>query len=127
MIIAIDPGRDKCGLAVLDRDGNVLEKRIIPRTEIKARLFQHLSSFSPASIIMGNSSNGRQLKEDFKDLDIKFSFVSEKNSSLEARKLYWEENPPRGLWKIIPTSLRLPPVPVDDYAAVILGKRYLKS
>ena len=32
---------------------------------------------------------------------------------------------PRGLRRLLPTSMQVPPVPVDDFVAVILGTRYL--
>ena len=54
-------------------------------------------------------------------------FVDETNSTLEARKLYCQKNKPKGFWRLIPESLRLPPVHYDDYAAVVIGKRHLKS
>ena len=37
---------------------------------------------------------------------------------------YWREHPPRGLMRLIPVTMQVPPVPVDDYVAVILAERY---
>jgi RNase H-fold protein (predicted Holliday junction resolvase) len=123
MIIAIDPGKDKCGIAVLNDDGKVLEKEIVSREEIKDKTFQFILEHPSSTLVIGKSFNGNKVKEELQDLNIKICFVAEINSTLEARDLYWRENPPKGLWKIIPVSLRLPPVPIDDYAAVILGRR----
>lgn len=124
MIIAIDPGKDKCGIAILNEDGKVLEKEIVSRKEIKDRVRNFISGRPSLNLVIGQSSNGYQIKEELKDLNLKISLVTETNSTLEARDLYWQDHPPKGLWKIIPVSLRLPPVPIDDYAALVLGKRW---
>ena len=127
MIIAIDPGKDKCGLAVLDRPGSVLERKVLPREHIPNALPYFVAKYRVTTIVVGQSSSGKELERDISktDLRIHLVFVSEKYSTLEARKRYWKENKPRGLMRLIPTSLRVPPVPVDDYAAVILGERFL--
>ena len=129
MILAIDPGKEKNGLAVLNREGNVLKQEIAPQKEIKETILQLLSKHVISVIVVGRSVFGRELEKTLLRMDIKNNiiFVSEKNSTLEARKRYWKDNRPKGLWRLIPTSLRFPPVPVDDYAAVVLGERYLKG
>lgn len=38
-------------------------------------------------------------------------------TTLKGRELYWRIHPPKGLWKLIPISLRTPPRPIDDLAA----------
>ena len=48
------------------------------------------------------------------------SLIDESHSTEEARKLYWQYNPPTGWRKIIPTSMQFPPEPVDD----LTGSRY---
>ena len=42
-----------------------------------------------------------------------------------ARELYFREHPPRGWRRLVPTGLQLPPVPVDDYAAILIARRFL--
>ena len=129
MILAIDPGKIKCGLAVLNESGNVLEKKIVPRLEILSDLPFYLSRFSIATVIVGQGAFGKELGKELVELDLKINivFVSEKNSTLEARKLYWLNHKPLGLYRFLPASLRVPPVPIDDYAAMILGSRYLEG
>jgi RNase H-fold protein (predicted Holliday junction resolvase) len=129
MIIAIDPGKDKCGLAVLDRNKIILERKILPREHVPNALPYFVAKYGITTVVVGRSSSGKELERElFKtDLRINVIFVSEKYSTLEARKRYWKENRPRGLMRLIPTSLRVPPVPVDDYAAVILGERFLAA
>lgn len=127
MILAIDPGKDKCGMAVLDLNGNVLERKILPREHVPNALPYYLAKYGIATLVIGRGSFGKELERELSKLDLRISliFVSEQYSTHEARKRYWEENRPKGLWKIIPTSLRVPPVPIDDYAAVVIGERFL--
>jgi RNase H-fold protein (predicted Holliday junction resolvase) len=129
MILALDPGKDKCGVAVLDAEGLVLEKKIISTQEISQQIPLLLSKFSISLIIIGQSAFGKKIERELSKLELRANliFVSEKYSTQQARQLYWKENPPQGLWRLIPTSLRTPPVPIDDYAAIVLGKRYLKN
>ncbi|MBU0502469.1 MAG: resolvase [bacterium] len=123
MILAIDPGKNKCGLAAFDQAGNLLKREIVPRNQIMAEI----QKYSPKKIIIGQSANGYQLEKELKGKNYQVVLVDEKNSSLEARKLYWQDHPPQGLWNLIPRALQITPVLIDDYAAVILGERYLKN
>lgn len=126
MILAIDPGSEKCGLALVEQTGKIISKKIIGRKEIKAYLADFLARQVVEQIVMGDSAFGRQLSQEL-SLPQEIKYVQEKNSTLEARLRYWQANPPKGLWRLVPTSLRFPPVPVDDWAAVILAERYLKG
>lgn len=129
MILALDPGSEKCGLAALDPSGNVLEKKVIAREDVKGEIPPFLSKYRTNTLIVGKSSYGKEIEKEIYRMGIQahIIFVSEKYSTLEARKRYWKENRPAGLWRFVPSSLLTPPVPVDDYAAVILGERYLKG
>ena len=48
-------------------------------------------------------------------------------TTLQARKRYWDIYPPKGLWKLVPLSLRVPPIPYDDVVAIILVEQYLEN
>ena len=53
--------------------------------------------------------------------------IEEKFSTLGARKKYFETHPPRGIFKFIPLSLRVPPDHYDDFAAVLLAEKYFRN
>jgi len=127
MILAIDPGKYKCGLAILGFDKTIFEKQIIKRTAIITATLAYFNKYQILTVVVGDSSNGRSLAKEFAKQNISVALIDEKNSTLEARELYWQESPPKGLWKLLPQSLRIPPRPVDDYAAVILAQRYLSK
>ncbi|MFA6169246.1 MAG: pre-16S rRNA-processing nuclease YqgF [Candidatus Margulisiibacteriota bacterium] len=125
MIVAIDPGKDKCGLAVMANDGAVKERRVVPRGEIVEAVIAAYRKDAPFAVVIGKSANGKALQKELTLKGIVTTAVPEKNTTREARARYWLENPPRGFWRLVPVSLRFPPVPVDDFAAVIIGERYL--
>lgn len=129
MILAVDPGKEKCGIAVLDKSGNVLERKILPKESLTSSLPLYAAKHRISTFVIGQSSFGKEVEKDLLKSEIRANiiFVSEKYSTLEARRRYWKENRPKGFLKLVPTSMRIPPVPVDDYAAVILGERYLKG
>ncbi|MDD5382863.1 MAG: hypothetical protein PHH60_04325, partial [Candidatus Margulisbacteria bacterium] len=104
MIIAIDPGREKCGLAVLDKEGRVLERKILPRKEAVPALPAYIAKYGLSTLVVGKGSFGKELEKEIlkSDLSANVIFVSEKYSTLEARKLYWQENKPKGLWQLVP-------------------------
>jgi len=52
--------------------------------------------------------------------------VEEAGTTLEARRLYFADHPPRGWRRLVPRSMQLPPEPYDDYAAIALARRYLR-
>jgi RNase H-fold protein (predicted Holliday junction resolvase) len=79
---------------------------------------------------MGNQTTSKQWQTKLKDklkLSIDILLVDEKNSTLEARTRYWQIYPPKGLTRLIPPGLRVPPRPVDDIVAIILIERYLHN
>jgi hypothetical protein len=53
--------------------------------------------------------------------------VDEKHTTEEARRLYWKKNPPHGWRKFLPTSMQVPPEPVDGIVAEILINRFLEN
>jgi RNase H-fold protein (predicted Holliday junction resolvase) len=129
MILAIDPGKDKCGLAVLDESGSVFERKLIARSSISEQVPLFISKYGIPIIVIGKSAFGKMIERELLKTEIKasFIFVPEYNSTREARSRYWKENIPRGWRRLLPAGLRTPPLPVDDYAAIILGERYLRG
>jgi len=129
MLLGIDPGRDKCGLAVAERAGAVVYHQVLAASEVLAAIAVLRQRYSIAQIVMGNQTTAKQWQADlaaqFPELPI--ALVDERNSSLEARDRYWQLYPPRGLMRLLPPGLRLPPRPVDDIVAMLLIERYLVS
>lgn len=127
-ILAIDPGREKTGIAIL-KNSDVLEHKIINSEELVQTIKSLLEKYIIKTIIMGNGTSSKKkydlLKREFIDKDI--VLINEYRTTDEARKLYFQENPPKGWKKLIPLGMQVPPVPVDDYAAIVIGRKYLKD
>jgi len=126
-VLAIDPGRGKCGVAVVDGDRHILDRAVVDRSGLVEAVRELVEVHGPSVVVMGNSTGVGAVMAELKDLvsEIPSELVDERNSTLEARHLYFEHHPPRGLWCLVPLSLRYPPEPFDDFAAVILADRYL--
>lgn len=127
-VLAIDPGKDKCGMAVVASDGAVLWQRIVPPGQIAEVAHSHFSQFPDSKLVLGNATTSRALHEklqrEFPQIEI--AMVEEKNSTLEARALYWQRHPPHGWRRVLPLSAQVPPEPIDDFAAIVLARRFLK-
>lgn len=127
-ILAIDPGREKTGIAILN-NSDVLEHKIINSDELVQIIKSLLEKYIIKTIVMGNGTSSKKkydlLKQEFIDRDI--VLINEYRTTDEARKLYFQENPPKGWKKLIPLGMQVPPVPVDDYAAIVIGRKYLKD
>lgn len=127
-ILAIDPGREKTGIAILN-NSDVLEHKIINSEELVQIIKSLLEKYIIKTIVMGNGTSSKKkydlLKREFIDRDI--VLINEYRTRDEARKLYFQENPPKGWKKLIPLGMQVPPVPVDDYAAIVIGRKYLKD
>ncbi|MCX5748827.1 MAG: hypothetical protein NTZ10_01085 [Candidatus Saganbacteria bacterium] len=128
-ILSIDPGKFKSGLAVLDPAGKILERTVIKTLVLSDDIPSYCYKYAVSIILIGNGGPGRIIEKKISSLNIKASviFINEKGSTLEARRLYWKENPPKGLLRLVPRTLLIPHEPYDDYAAVVIGLRYLKE
>jgi RNase H-fold protein (predicted Holliday junction resolvase) len=129
VILGFDPGRAKCGLAVMGLDRNLYYHQVIPAEETIATI-QLLRVKLPISIlVMGNQTTAKDWKEKLNaDLSepLRVVMVDERYSTLEARDRYWQMYPPRGLLRLMPRGIRTIPRPIDDIVAILLIERYLE-
>ena len=129
IIIAIDPGTKKCGYAVVDSNLNVLQREVISTEKIAKNIEDSLNIYKINRIILGNGTNYKQIEKKLREHfpQLKIILIEEDFSTLEARKKYFKAHPPRGILKIIPLSLRVPPCHYDDFVAVLLAEKYFKN
>lgn len=134
MRCGIDPGRYKIGLAFAE-NSRLLFSAIIPKAE-EAKLrdalirqnwdavlrwglegsIENLRGRTLDNIYVGDGTSSSEIVKLF-GAEINIEVVDEKGSTLEGRKRYWTLHPPQGFWRLIPTSLRVPPRDIDDLAA----------
>lgn len=128
--LAIDPGREKFGYAVLQQDGSVLQKGIERTGELLALVFRILAEFEVKMVILGDRTGskdfGRRLLAGMRERPITIVQVNEDNSSREGRLRYLQDHR-RGWRRFVPLGLQTPSEAYDDYVAVILGERYLRN
>ena len=129
LYLGIDPGRSKTGLALVDGAGKIVKIHIAESQNIDNEIVEFIKNSCPVHIVLGNGTNSRNIGEAVKRVlnDVMVTVEEEAHSTEEARTLYWQENPPKGLKKLIPLGMLVPPVPLDAYAAVILVRRFLED
>jgi RNase H-fold protein (predicted Holliday junction resolvase) len=128
VVLAIDPGREKCGIAVAEKRSGALYQKVIDTKELISIVKELSEEYQVAVIVMGNGTSSDQAKKNIEtfitDKQIDLQLVDEYRTTDAAKIRYCQANPPRGLMRLIPTTMQVPPVPVDDYVAVILAERY---
>jgi RNase H-fold protein (predicted Holliday junction resolvase) len=124
-ILGVDPGTRKVGYAVLAPDGRVLAQGIASNDGLAGH-FGGLAATHPlAAVALGHGTNVRPVRAALEGLGVPIALVDERETTLKARELYFADHPPRGWRRLIPRSFQLPPRPIDDYAAILIGRRYL--
>lgn len=129
-VLVVDPGSQKTGMAVLDFSGNILVKKNCSNKELLSYVQELDQNYFPQYWIFGNKGAGRKVREELNKINIRSVEVflaDEHRSSEEGRKLFWTENSPRGWKKLLPLGLQTPDQPWDDWAAVVIGRRWLDN
>lgn len=126
--LGFDPGRDKCGVAIMECDLQIHFHQVFTSETVLAEIPKLCEQFPVEQVVMGNQTTSKQWKEKLESIlstQITVAMVDERNSSVEARDRYWQMYPPKGLTRLIPQGLRVPPRPVDDIVAILLIERFL--
>ncbi len=128
-ILGLDPGRDKCGVAVMRGKQEVIYHQVIDSNSAIAIIDQLAQKYDLDLIVMGDGTTSKNWYQQIQSnvTTVPVVTINETNSTLEARDRYWEMYPPQGLQRLIPQGLRVPPRPVDDIVAIILIERYLNQ
>ena len=129
-VLAVDPGRDKTGIAILTKTAQLVMMDIVPTDSVRCELQSLLTMYPSVSVLVcGNGTNhkavGTMVKQVAEEQGKVFTFVNEKHTTEEARCRYFEVHPPTGWRKLVPKGMLYPPVPVDDITAWIIGERWL--
>ncbi|GBC92020.1 hypothetical protein HRbin15_00481 [bacterium HR15] len=142
--LAIDPGTQKAGVAIAELPDQsrmedksptepnrfdellntvqILHRAVLPLEELLERLPVWLEQYAPQRLLLGAGTGSKallaRLKERFPHLH--WELVEERDTTLQARRLYFHFHPPRGWRRLLPMGLRIPPEPYDDYVALLL-------
>lgn len=125
-VLAVDPGTAKVGYAIVRTDGTVLEHGIAQVAQIGAIAASAVEAHGVETIIIGDGTGRGRVLETIEEHapEAELVLVSESASTLEARDVYFEDNPPRGWRRLLPPGMRIPPTPYDDYVAIVLARRF---
>jgi RNase H-fold protein (predicted Holliday junction resolvase) len=124
-ILGIDPGSVKAGYALIDESGAVVAAGIEPLQELPARLRELAAGHRIAAVALGRGTNALATKVKLEELGLPIHFVDEYETTRRARELYFVDHPPRGWRRLIPLGMQLPERPIDDYAAILIARRFL--
>lgn len=128
VILGFDPGRQKCGVAVMGVDRRIYYHQVINAEDTIATIESLRKQFPISLLVMGDQTSSKTWRQRLEaELlePMRVMTVDERNSSLEARDRYWQMYPPKGVTRLIPQGMRTPPRPIDDIVAILLIERYL--
>ncbi len=142
LALGFDPGRDKTGFAFVNFDGELLLSGIFPSNETEKffddftpYIVERKIDFSAEEIIsqvkfiaVGNGTTSRIFTEKLRTITgHEIITVDEKNTTIEARNIYWKIHRPGIFLRFLPEGMRVPPRVVDDLAAFAVALRGLKK
>ena len=119
LIAAIDPGKN-VGYALVDEEGRLVDKRVLPLSEI-----DRLDIPADATIVVGDGTGSYAVQNILARRNLKVERVDERGTSLEGRELYFRDHLPGIPWRWLPRGLWWPPRTIDDYAAYAIALRFL--
>jgi hypothetical protein len=130
-VLAIDPGHAKCGLVVAkrNREGKVelLWRRVAGSDRLMDFVREAADECPFSMVIVGSGTKSADVVKALREWlpSVGILVVDEKDTSLQARERYWVHNPRRGWRRLLPSTMQIPPEPVDDFVALILAERVL--
>ncbi|NET70921.1 MAG: pre-16S rRNA-processing nuclease YqgF [Sphaerospermopsis sp. SIO1G2] len=127
-ILGFDPGRDKCGVAVMGLDRRLYYHQVITANDAIADISSIRQQYPISLIVMGDQTTAKKWEKRLNQElipSLNIILVDERYTTLEARDRYWQMFPPTGLTKLLPKGMRQPPRPIDDIVAILLIERYL--
>lgn len=128
VILGFDPGRQKCGLAVMGLDRNLYYHQVIAAQTAIDTIQTLRQQFPISLLVMGDQTSAQDWKQKLTALPepLRVVLVDERYSTLEARDRYWQMYPPRGFNRLLPRGMRTVARPIDDIVAILLIERYLE-
>jgi len=125
-VLAVDPGRHRCGIAVYG-PGGVVARRIATLGELADVVHAWAEAYHVDRVLVGNRTAGAAVLARLSGLGVPVEAVEEQGTTLAARRRYFVDHPPRGWRRLVPLSLQVPPEPYDDYAAILIAEAYLRA
>mgnify|MGYP001294967250 FL=1 len=124
-LISIDPGKCKCGLVLVDLQKKIVDQAIVLNTEFLPIYVKNLNASENISkVIIGNGTTSRQNIEKLDFIRNDLIIVEEKNTTLRAKKRYFEIFPTKGLKSFLPKEIFIMNKNLDALSALIILEDY---
>ena len=124
-LISIDPGKCKCGLVLVDFLEKKVDQAIVLNTESLPIYVKNLNASENISkVIIGNGTTSRQNIEKLDFIRNNLIIVEEKNTTLRAKKRYFEIFPTQGLKSFLPKEIFIMNKNLDALSALIILEDY---
>ena len=129
-VVALDPGRSKCGLVLADTATNtVLQGMVIPGAELLDQLRTWMENTERetdqiAELVIGDGTSSTSWQQQL-PANLKVRVVDETGTTLRARERYWQLWPARGWKRLLPSGLRIPSGDLDAIAALVILENHL--
>ncbi|GAC1657538.1 MAG: hypothetical protein NVS9B12_09660 [Vulcanimicrobiaceae bacterium] len=129
LVLGIDPGTQKAGFALVSQGNRAasIAQGIEPLATLLDRVERLAAEHAIGAVALGQGTHAGTVAHMLERLRLPVHFVDERETTLLARALYFEDHPPRGWRRLIPLGMQMPPRPIDDYAAVLIARRYLRE
>ena len=124
-LISIDPGKCKCGVVLVDLHKKKVDQAIVLNTEFIPNYVKNLNSSENISkVIIGNGTTSGQILEKLKFIKKDLIIFEEKNTTLRAKKRYFELFPIRGLKIFLPKEIFVLNKNLDAVSALVILEDY---
>lgn len=133
IVLAIDPGRSKCGIAVCTpRDDSdrpkILHREVVQTDKLVMHVMMLLDMHQPNVVLIGDGTQSATLRKAVGKVlpeGMPFHEVPEAFTSQRVRARLQKEWLPKGLVRLLPHGLRPAPKAYDDYVAALLAEDWL--
>lgn len=132
IVLAIDPGTRKCGIAVVQNSHppQTLFRAVVETPTLANAVSPLMDRFAISTLLIGDATGAALISDLLRPVmaeGVPIHLVPEAFTTQRARTRWCQENPPRTLWERLLPGFRTPTSPIDDYAAVILAEQYFTS
>ena len=134
-VVAVDPGRAKCGVAVVSpRPGHprplVHWRGVEPTGSVVDRVAELVAAWNPGVVLVGDGTQGRSVMRGLRmrlEGTVPVVAVPEENTSRRARERVVRDSLPKGIARLVPRGMRVPNQPWDDVVAILLAEDWFAA
>ena len=126
-VIAIDPGKSKCGLVLAEISEKKVYNAIILKSELLENYLRNLITAEDIEqIIIGNGTTSREIREKLHFFKKEIITFEEKNTTYRAKARYFELFPISGLKILFPREVFILNKNLDAISALIILEDFCK-